>query len=87
MELAEIPEILEARESRRRRSALLNEALARLPEPERDLLVRRYYLFAAIEDLAREAGVARTVIDNRLARSRKRLRVLYLEVSQNGCEA
>ncbi len=84
LELQDIPELLEARESRQIRSASLNQALARLSEAERTLLIRRYYLFEEISDLAREAGVARAVIDNRLARSRKRLRALYQEVSQNG---
>lgn len=86
-ELQDIPELLEARENRQFRSACLNLALSRLPEAERALIIRRYYLLEDIPVLAREAGVSRAVIDNRLSRSRKRLRALYLEVSENGCEA
>ena len=84
LELQDIPEILESREDARVRSTRLNRALALLPEDERNLIIRRYYLFEEITDLAQEAGVTRAVIDNRLARCRKRLRALLKEVSEYG---
>ena len=82
-ELRDIPELLERREMAQNRSAILNKALSRLPETERNLIIRRYYLIEKITDLARESGVERAVIDNRLTRIRKKLRTLYLEVSEH----
>ena len=82
-ELQDIPELLEHQEDRRSRTRRMNRALGLLPEDDRKLMIRRYYLYEEITDLARDAGVSRAVIDNRLARSRKRLRELYLEVSEH----
>lgn len=82
-ELQDIPELLERREDRQSRSRLMNQALGLLTQEDRLLIIRRYYLFEDIVDLARESGVSRAVIDNRLTRCRKRLRTLYLEVSEH----
>jgi len=83
-EMQEFTEILEEQEERQKRSIFINQAIARMPEADRNLIIRRYYYFEEITDLAKEAGVSRSVVDNRLSRSRKLLRALYLEVSRDG---
>ncbi len=82
-DMQDIPELMEAQEEAEARSIRLNQALARLPEADRSLMIRRYFFFEPIPDLARDAGVSRAAIDNRLTRIRKRLRTLYVEVSDH----
>lgn len=52
----------------------LQQALETLPELDRQLVYRRYFLEEAITDLAAAFGLSRTAVDNRLWRARKALR-------------
>lgn len=52
----------------------VHQALARLSEADRDLLVRRYFLEEPVSNLAQELGLSRTAIDNRLSRARQALK-------------
>jgi RNA polymerase sigma-70 factor (ECF subfamily) len=75
---------------RRDRRDRLRQALARLPEADRELLVRRYFLEQPIVQLARELGLTRAAIDNRLWRARQALRALLTEEREgygNGASA
>ena len=59
---------------RQDRCASLRQAIDRLPESDRTLLVRRYFLEEPIADIARDLGLTRTAVDNRLSRARQALR-------------
>ncbi|HWI66378.1 MAG TPA: sigma-70 family RNA polymerase sigma factor [Symbiobacteriaceae bacterium] len=59
---------------RQDQSERVREALNRLPEAERTLLVRRYFLEEPITDIARDLGLTRTAMDNRLSRARQALK-------------
>jgi RNA polymerase sigma-70 factor, ECF subfamily len=52
----------------------LHHALELLPPSDRDLLVRRYFFEEPITDMARELGLTRSAIDNRLWRARQALK-------------
>lgn len=58
------------------RQLLVREAMAKLPDADRELLTRRYYFEEPIEELARELGLSRSGIDNRLWRARMALKSL-----------
>ncbi len=65
------PDALLAREERRQ---CLREALVRLPEPDQILLTRRYFLEEPIASMARDLGLSRSALDNRLWRARRALK-------------
>lgn len=54
----------------------LHQALDRMEEPDRTLLIRRYYFEEPIANLARELGLSRGALDNRLWRARQALKAL-----------
>jgi RNA polymerase sigma-70 factor (ECF subfamily) len=82
-EMMELPEMLEDREEIRTRADCLSRALAKMTTEERNVLIRRYFYFEDIADLARSQGVARAAMDNRLSRARRQLRKFYSE-AQDG---
>lgn len=59
---------------RHERSERLHHALDLLPGSDRELLIRRYFFEEPIADMARELGLTRTAIDNRLWRARQALK-------------
>lgn len=67
---------------RREKQERLHQALTRLPKTDRDLLVRRYFFEEQIPDLAREWGLSRSGVDNRLWRARQALKRLLSDESE-----
>jgi RNA polymerase sigma-70 factor, ECF subfamily len=78
-EMMELPEMLEDREESRSRAAFLTKALSQMASAERNILIRRYYYFEDIADLALSLGISRAAMDNRLSRARKLLCRYYVE--------
>lgn len=64
----------------------LHLALRRLPELERELVVRRYYFGDSIADLAVETGLSRGAVDTRLWRARATLKALMSEGREVGSD-
>lgn len=58
------------------RNERLHQALAQLPAAERELIIRRYFLEEPITALARDAGISRHAMDNRLWRARQALQAI-----------
>lgn len=58
------------------RQAQLRRALHRLPEAERDLLLRRYYMDEPVTELMAALGLSRGALDNRLWRARQAMKAL-----------
>ncbi|HYF93676.1 MAG TPA: sigma-70 family RNA polymerase sigma factor [Symbiobacteriaceae bacterium] len=52
----------------------LREAMDSLSQSDRELLIRRYFCEEPIAEIARDLGLTRTAIDNRLSRARQALR-------------
>lgn len=67
--------------------AELRRALDRLPESERDLLIRRYLLEEPVAALGDALGLTRSAIDTRLSRARQALRRLLKEEEADGRSA
>ena len=82
-EMMDLPEMIEDREDIEQRSFLLNKALAAMPADERHILIRRYFYFEEIPDIAKTFGISRAAMDNRLSRCRKQLREIYLEAEKH----
>ena len=59
----------------------LYQALAKLPELDRQLIYLRYFRFASTEELAAKTGLTRHAVDTRLWRARKSLRETLKEHS------
>ncbi|MBP2019588.1 RNA polymerase sigma-70 factor (ECF subfamily) [Symbiobacterium terraclitae] len=62
--------------------ATLHAALRRLPEAERNLLIRRYFLGESLAEMARDLGLTRGALDTRLWRARQNLKRLLNEESE-----
>lgn len=73
------PSTPEDEAARRERSQQLHAALAQLPESDRELLVRRYFLEHPIGEIALEMGLSRTAVDSRLFRARQALKAMLNE--------
>lgn len=60
-------------------------AVASLPEPDREIFQRHYFLYQKTEDIAREMNMMSGAVRTRLSRGRGRLRA-YLEERGYNCE-
>jgi RNA polymerase sigma-70 factor (ECF subfamily) len=65
---------------RKELAALLNQFILGLPDMDRTVFLRRFFLLESISEIAESQGVSRAAVDNRLKRIRSKLRV-YLERS------
>lgn len=62
-----------------RRSEIMS-ALASLPEPDREILYRRYFIEEPVERIALKMGITRGAAENRLWRARKALKSKYIQI-------
>lgn len=90
--LAQVPEPVEASTPEEAllladRHSALHRALERLPEADRDLLIRRYLLEEPVVALAESLGLTRGAVDTRLSRARQALRSLLKEDRLHGQSA
>lgn len=58
---------------------LLREAVEELPPPDREIFIRRYYLYERVKDIAAHLALPEKTVENRLFRGRQRLRRDLLE--------
>jgi RNA polymerase sigma factor (sigma-70 family) len=72
---------LDAVVERREEHARLHQALARLPEMDRQLVYLRYFRLKSTEDIAAQTGLSKHAIDTRLWRARKQLKATLWEPS------
>ena len=70
-EPASEPEAETLRKELRRETA---EAVHRLPEPDREIMLRYYYLYQTSADIAREMQLNQSTVTTKLSRSREKLR-------------
>lgn len=63
-------EIIISKENRKEIIKVINE----MKEEDRDIFIRKYFLYEKVENIAKVFGVDRNVIDKRLSRGRKSLK-------------
>jgi DNA-directed RNA polymerase specialized sigma24 family protein len=66
--------------------AIVNDALARLPEPVAALLLRKYFDGASVADLSAELGASEKAVESQLTRARAALHEAIERISQRGQE-
>lgn len=76
-----LPEALEApdadpadRAAARQQADRLRRAIGQLSQPDREILVRRYYLYQTVNEIAAAMSLAPKAVENKLCRTRQRLR-------------
>lgn len=63
----------------RENARLLRQAVDRLPSPDREIFIRRYYWYEQIKEIAARLDLPEKTVENRLFRGRQRLRRELLE--------
>ena len=58
---------------------LLRQAVEELPPPDREIFIRRYYLYQAVKEIAARLGTTPKAVEHRLDRGRRRLREKLME--------
>ncbi len=58
----------------RENARLLRQAVEELPPPDREIFLRRYYLYEKVNDIATRLNLSAKVVEHKLARGRQRLR-------------
>ena len=77
----ELPDTLKAEDAdpadwaaARQQQEQLRRAIGQLPQPDREIFLRRYYLYQTMGEIAAQMGLAPKTVENKLCRGRKRLR-------------
>lgn len=53
---------------------IINETLNSLPQPDKDIFIRRYYLFESIKDIASFLNLNTKLVENKLYRGKEKLK-------------
>ena len=84
--LQQLPEELEEEDldltdqtAAKENARLLRQAVEALPPPDREIFIRRYYLYQKVNDIAARLGLPPKTVENKLCRGRQRLRRELLE--------
>lgn len=78
-ELAEEEFDLTDRTAAKENARLLRQAVEELENPDREIFIRRYYLYQRVGEIAAELGLPEKAVENRLYRGKQRLRRRLLE--------
>ncbi|MDE7298280.1 MAG: sigma-70 family RNA polymerase sigma factor [Lachnospiraceae bacterium] len=69
---------------RKEQAARLNEAVRRLPDRERELMLRKYFYLQSSKTIASAMGMTVNAVDTKLSRLRGRMREEFSEWGQEG---
>ena len=58
---------------------LLRQAVTELPPPDKEIFIRRYYLYETVNGIAARLGLPPKTVENKLCRGRQRLRRTLME--------
>lgn len=58
---------------------LLRQAVEEMENPDKEILIRRYYLYQRVKEIAKQLGLSEKAVENRLCRGRQKLRRVLLE--------
>ena len=64
---------------RQEESQLVNEVIATLPEPDREIFIRRYFYMEKVVDISRRLGINVATVGTKLFRSKKKLEATLRE--------
>ena len=78
-ELAEEEFDLTDRTAARENALLLRQAVEEMEHPDREIFIRRYYLYQRVKEIAGQLGLPEKTVENRLYRGKQRLRQTLLE--------
>ena len=65
--------------SRQEEAQVLNAAVDKLPEPDRSIFIRHYYLLQKTADIAEQLNLNLNTVHTKLKRGREALRIALLE--------
>ena len=68
-----------AQADREEAARLLRQAVEDLPPPDREIFIRRYYLYEKVKDIASPLGLTPKAVEHKLARGLRRLRETLTE--------
>jgi len=60
---------------------IIKETIESLPQPDKEIFIRRYYLYEAVKDIASSLGLNAKAVENKLYRGKDKLRT---ELINNG---
>lgn len=60
--------------AKRETARLLRQAVEELPPPDREIFIRRYYLYEKVNEIAARLGMTPKAVEHKLARGRRRLK-------------
>lgn len=63
----------------RENARILRQAVEEMGPPDKEIFIRRYYLYQRVKDIAAQLGLPAKTVENRLFRGRQRLRQELLE--------
>ena len=63
----------------RENARLLRQAVTELPPPDKEIFIRRYYLYETVNGIAARLGLPPKTVENKLCRGRQRLRRTLME--------
>lgn len=58
---------------------IIKDTIYSLPQPDKDIFIRRYYLYEAVKDIAQSLGVSAKTVENKLYRGKERLKAALVE--------
>jgi RNA polymerase sigma-70 factor (ECF subfamily) len=58
---------------------IIKDTIYSLPQPDKDIFVRRYYLYENVKDIADNLGLNAKMVENKLYRGKEKLKVALLE--------
>ena len=58
---------------------IIKETIYNLPQPDKDIFIRRYYLFEAVKDIAASLDLNAKAVENKLYRGKEKLKDALIE--------
>ncbi len=70
---------LESELSRKRNGEIVRQTVLELPEPDREIFIRRYFYCERVKAIALQMGLSPKAVENKLFRGRQRLKELLIQ--------
>ena len=65
--------------ARKQNGLIVRQMISELPEPDREIFIRRYFYCERVKEIALRIGLSPKAVENKLFRGRQKLRILLLE--------
>ena len=70
---------LDSELARKQNGVIVRQMVSELPEPDREIFIRRYFYCEQIKEIALKVGLSSKTVENKLFRDRQKLKKLLLE--------